>query len=31
MTLSTADKVKIIIYRDKTFKKFACDEIYLFK
>ena len=31
LSLSNTDKVKIIIYRDKTFKKFACDEIYLFK
>lgn len=31
VSLSSNDKLKIKIYRDKTFKKFACDEIYLYK
>ena len=29
--LNPNDKVVVKVYRDKTFKKFACDEIYLFK
>lgn len=29
--LGINDQIKIKIYRDKTYKKFACDEIYLYK
>ena len=29
--LNSNDKIQIKIYRDKTYKKFACDEIYLYK
>ena len=29
--LSADDQVQIKIYRDKTFKKFSCDEIYLYR
>ncbi|CAM3951378.1 DUF4838 domain-containing protein [Flavobacterium antarcticum] len=29
--LGTNDQIKVKIYRDKTIKKFACDEIYLYK
>lgn len=31
INLNSNDKVKIKIYRNKTYKKFACDEIYLYK
>ncbi|MBC7440430.1 MAG: DUF4838 domain-containing protein, partial [Flavobacterium sp.] len=31
INLNSSDKVKIKIYRNKTYKKFACDEIYLYK
>jgi hypothetical protein len=31
VNLNSNDKIIIKVYRDKIFKKFACDEIYLFK
>jgi len=31
VSLRQNDQLKIKIYRDKTYKKFACDEIYLYK
>lgn len=31
VSLRPNDQMKIKIYRDKTYKKFACDEIYLYK
>ncbi len=31
LSLANNDQIKIKIYRDKTYKKFACDEIYLYK
>lgn len=31
VNLKSKDKIVIVIYRDETYKKFACDEIYLYK